>query len=637
MPVDFLTQEQRDGFGRYVDPPSREELERYFHLSDDDHKALLPLRGEHNRLGYATQLTSVRYLGTFPEDFSAVPDEVLQALSRQLGINDPTCILAYAETRQRQRHAGEIQERYGYQVFADSSVGFRLARWLYTLCWTGTDRPGELFNRATTWLLTHKVLLPGVTVLERFIAQLRSRVEERLWLTLGRSVTDEQRQHLQELLVVVEGNRYSRLDQLRFGPVMISGPALIRALRRLDDVRGIGITLPAAAHIPPSRIAALARFANTAKVTAINRLPASRRMATLVAFALCLEATAHDDALEVLEALLRDLFSNAERADKKARLRSLKDLDRSAATLAAACKVVLDSSISDDNVRARLFNELPRITLEKALEEVTALIRPANDVYYLALEERYRSVRRFLPDLLKHIRFGFSPAGKGVAASLDWLQLNLPRRKPEDDAPQEIVAKAWQQHITREDGSLDMGAYVFCTLDALRTALRRRDVFVSPSWRYVDPRIGLLDGAEWLTARPIICRSLGLTIDAKTTLDALSVELDATWQAVAARLPENPAIQLSESADGKTELSLGALDKLEEPNSLLQLRAAVADLMPRVDLPEILLEIAARTGFAEAFTHVSERNARADNLVTSLCAVLLGGSLQHRPGATDTQ
>ncbi|CAK9889387.1 hypothetical protein PS652_02216 [Pseudomonas fluorescens] len=104
-------------------------------------------------------------------------------------------------------------------------------------------------------------------------------------------------------------------------------------------------------------------------------------------------------------------------------------------------------------------------------------------------------VRRFLPDLLKHIRFGFGPAGKGVGASLDWLQLNLPRRKPEDDAPQEIMAKAWQQHITREDGTLDMGAYVFCTLDALRTALRRRDVFASPSWRYADPRIGLLDGA----------------------------------------------------------------------------------------------------------------------------------------------
>ena len=625
MPVGFLTQEQRDGFGRYVDSPSREELERYFHLSDEDREAIQVLRGNHNRLGYAVLLTTVRFVGVLPDKPAAVPVEVLQVLCRQLAIPDPDCLQRYSDHR-RWIHATDIQNRFGYRHFTDPGIGFRLSRWLYALCWTGTDRPGVLFERATSWLFTQKVLLPGVSQLERFIAQLRSRVEERLWFTLGRSVTEEQRLQLQDLLTVAEGNRSSRLDQLRSGPVMVSGPALIRALRRLDDVRGIGITLPAAAHIPPSRIAALARFANTAKVTAINRLPASRRMATLVAFALCLEATAHDDALEVLEALLRDLFSNAEKADKKARMRSLKDLDRSAATLAAACKVVLDSSISDDNVRARLFNDLPRTTLEKALEEVNALIRPVDDVYFLALEARYRSVRRFLPDLLKHIRFGFSPAGKGVAASLEWLQLNLPRRKPEDDAPQEIVAKAWQKHITREDGSLDMGAYVFCTLDALRTALRRRDVFVSPSWRYADPRLGLLDGAEWLAARPIICRSLGLTIDAKTTLDALSVELDATWLAVAARLPDNPAIQLSENTEGKTELSLGALDKLDEPCSLLQLRAAVSDLMPRVDLPEILLDIAARTGFSEAFTHVSERNARADNLVTSLCAVLLGGA-----------
>lgn len=469
MPVGFLTQEQRDGFGRYVDSPSREELERYFHLSDEDREAIQVLRGNHNRLGYAVLLTTVRFVGVLPDKPAAVPLEVLQVLCRQLAIADPDCLQRYSDHR-RWIHAADIQNRFGYRHFTDPGIGFRLSRGLYALCWTGTDRPGVLFERATSWLFTQKVLLPGVSQLERFIAQLRSRVEERLWLTLGRSISEAQRQQLHDLLTVAEGNRSSRLDQLRSGPVMVSGPALIRALRRLDDVRGIGITLPAAAHIPPSRIAALARFANTAKVTAINRLPASRRMATLVAFALCLEATAHDDALEVLEALLRDLFSNAERADKKARMRSLKDLDRSAATLAAACKVVLDSTISDDNVRARLFNDLPRTTLEKALEEVNALIRPVVDVYFLALEARYRSVRRFLPDLLKHIRFGFSPAGKGVAASLDWLQLNLPRRKPEDDAPQEIVAKAWQKHITREDGSLDMGAYVFCTLDALRTA-----------------------------------------------------------------------------------------------------------------------------------------------------------------------
>jgi hypothetical protein len=53
------------------------------------------------------------------------------------------------------------------------------------------------------------------------------------------------------------------------------------------------------------------------------------------------------------------------------------------------------------------------------------------------------------------------------------------------------------------------------------------------------------------------------------------------------------------------------------------LRKKVASMLPRVDLPELILEIAARTGFTDAFTHISERTARATDLHISLCAVLM--------------
>ena len=46
-------------------------------------------------------------------------------------------------------------------------------------------------------------------------------------------------------------------------------------------------------------------------------------------------------------------------------------------------------------------------------------------------------------------------------------------------------------------------------------------------------------------------------------------------------------------------------------------------LLPRVDLPDLLLEVAAWTRFTSEFTHASEGRARVDDLGTSVCAVLL--------------
>jgi TnpA family transposase len=624
VPVSFLSDEQRKNYGRYTGVPSLHDLTRYFHLDDTDHALIAKKRGEHNRLGFAVQLGTVRYLGTFLDDPLAVPAPVLHTLARQLRIEAIADTRDYGTGEQRWEHAIEFRAAYGYGYveITEPRAGFRLTRWLYALCWTGTDRPSVLFERATAWLVTHKVLLPGCSTLERYIARLRSRVEERLWRALAHGIGSEQQARLESLLAVPLGSRSSQLDRLRTGPVTVSGPSLVQALLRLHSVRELGIKLPAAARIPATRVAALARFAGAAKASAVLRLPNPRRLATLVAFVHCLEATAQDDALEVLEALLRELFGDAIKADKKARLRTLKDLDQAAATLVHACQLLLDTSVPDAELRTTLFEKIPRDSLTRALEGVNALIRPADNVYFRELDAKYRTVRRYLPALVEHVRFGANAEGKPVVAGFEWLQGNIARKKPGNDAPREVVGKAWQRHVVNEDGTVDFHAYTFCVLEELQIALKRRDVFVAPSWRYADPRAGLLDGAEWEATRPIICRTLGLSADPAPTLTALATELDRTYRAVAARLPDNPAVRFDMAGD-KHELVLSPLDKLDEPASLLELRKKVAGMLPRVDLPELILEIASRTGFTDAFTHISERTARATDLHISLCAVLM--------------
>ena len=164
-------------------------------------------------------------------------------MAHQLGIEQAEGFTSYCTGEQRWEHAEEIRQHYGYQPFSDPFVQFRLNRWLYAVCWTGTDRPGALFERATSWLLSHKILLPGVTVLERHVARLRNQVQERLWKALGRGVSPAVQERLLALLTVSTQDPPSLLDRLRKGPFRRSAPELVRALHRIDTIRALGLSL----------------------------------------------------------------------------------------------------------------------------------------------------------------------------------------------------------------------------------------------------------------------------------------------------------------------------------------------------------------------------------------------------------
>jgi len=136
-------------------------------------------------------------------------------LARQLDIAHAGCFTENAAGQTRREHTTEIRQLYGYHDFSNDAAQFLLNRWLSALCWTGTDRPGVLFDHATVWLITHKVLLPSVTVLERHVAHLRARVQERLWALLSRGLSPMMKTQLETLLTVPEGGPLSLLDRLR--------------------------------------------------------------------------------------------------------------------------------------------------------------------------------------------------------------------------------------------------------------------------------------------------------------------------------------------------------------------------------------------------------------------------------------
>ncbi|GLR77431.1 Tn3 family transposase [Azospirillum palustre] len=621
MPVSFLTPEQEGRYGQFPAEVSAEQLARFFHLDDADRVFILAHRGTHMRLGCAVQLGTVRFLGTFLEDPGKVPPGVIGFLGDQLGVPVNGALDAYRASQWRWRHPVEIRKRYGYRDFSDSAAQWRLQRWLYALCWTGTDRPTALFDQATAWLVTHKVLLPGASVLERTVARVRSRANSRLWRLLAARITPEQKARLDALLVVPEGGRQSPMDRLRSGPTLQSTNELVRAIERLDEVRHLVAGLPLTSHLPKVRIMSLARFAGVAKAQAVARLPDERRAATLLAFIRTLEASAQDDVLDLFDLLVTRMFVDAVRKGREARLRSLGDLDAAARILSRVCALVLDGDVGDSDLRTAVFGAVPQAALEAAVAQVDSLTKPPDDPYLDELMAQHRRIRRFLPHFVRVVGLGAMPTGRPVLKALHHLRTVGEGNARGAPWPTEFVPKSWERRVIR-NGVLDRRAWTLCLVDRLRGALRRRDVFATPSLRFADPRIGLLDGAAWEAARPTVCRTLGKSQNAGEEIDQLTERLDQAFRTVTDNLPQNAGIRLERNGTDE-DLVLTGLDRLDEPASLVALREAVTARLPRVDLPELLLEIDARTGFAGAFTHASEAEARAQDLPTTLCAMLL--------------
>ncbi len=621
MPVSFLTPEQECQYGRFPTDVSTQQLARYFHLDDNDRRFVITHRGAHMRLGCAVQLGTVRFLGTFLEDPCNVPVSVARFVGDQLNIPIAGTLDLYRSSRWRWHHPLEIRKHYGYRDFSDRFTQFQLNRWLYSLCWTGTDRPSTLFDRATTWLVTQKVLLPGASVLERAIVRVRTRANSRLWRLLAGQITPDQQERLGALLVVPEGGRQSPMDRLRSGPTLQSTNELARAITRLDEVQRLAADLPRTDHLPKIRVLALARFVGAAKAQAVARLPDERRAAILLAFIQALEASAQDDVLDLFDLLVTRIFADAIRKGREARLRNLRDLDAAALTLSKVCALLLDAEVETANLRTAVFSTVPQAALEAAVAQVDSLTKPPDDPYFDELLDQHRRIRRFLPQFVRTVGFDAMPEGRPLLKAIEHLRRLEDGKGRYEVLPTEFVPKSWERRVL-QNGVVDRRAWTLCLVDRLRGAIRRRDVFVTPSLRFADPRIGLLDGAAWEAARPTVCRTLGKSQNAAQEIAQLCERLDQTFQIVADNLPQNASVRI-EKDDTDVDLVLTGLDRLEEPASLTALRIAVGARLPRVDLPELLLEIDTRTEFASMFTHVSEADSRAQALSTTLCAVLL--------------
>ena len=376
----------------------------------------------------------------------------------------------------------------------------------------------------------------------------------------------------------------------------------------------------------------------------LARRTAARRTATLVATVRSLTSTAVDDALDLFGVLMATrLIRQAERVTRDQKLAAFSRVARSATTLAAVVRAMMDAAdarregedagLDPMDAVAVMEDVAPRERLNAAVDTIEEWAPDDADddgLWRAELVKRFGMVRGFLDLLAEAIPLGASGPGRQVLAAVRELPGLLGRKKVRaTEIRPELVTGSWRRLVHNNpdlpDGVIDRKAYVLCVLEALWKALRNREVFAHDSNRWGDPHAKLLDGQAWEEIRPTVLLGLGLTGD-DTHLTEQAAALDAAWRHLAARLDAGGGegtVRVEADRDGRAHIRVDRLDKLEEPPTLVALKELTSRMLPRIHLPELLLEVHARTGFLAEFTHAAGEDARLDQLEVSMAAVLM--------------
>ena len=309
MPGRFLTDAERERLRRFPTEVPPEDLVAYFTLSDRDQDQVRRQRGGANRLGFALQLCTLRYLGFVPDPLRSVPPAVIAHLAQQLA-TPPESFAAYGDRpHTRTDHLQEVTTYLGFRKVRPGDLRM-LKAWLVERA-LEHDRPSLLLQLACEKLRTEKIVRPGPTRLERLVVAVRQQAQHETYRLLEPLLTADGKALLDSLLVPEASRGGTTLTWLRRPAVSNSPRAILHNIEKLEFLKGAGVARWALDGLSSNRLKHLAQIVRRATGQSLQRMPEERRYPLLVAFLRQSLVDIADETIDQFDRCLAEAYARA--------------------------------------------------------------------------------------------------------------------------------------------------------------------------------------------------------------------------------------------------------------------------------------------------------------------------------------
>ncbi|NYT00241.1 MAG: Tn3 family transposase [Methanocellales archaeon] len=620
MPGQFLTKSEREILSSFPHEVAHNDAIIFFTLSSNDMEQVQKRRENQNRLGFALQLGTLRYLGFCPDDFTAIPSPIVEYVANQLNINASIDFLKTYGNRAHTRtdHFQEVQNYLGYRK-ANSEDITTLSTWLLERA-LEHDKPTLLFQLVCDKLQIDKIVRPGITSLERMVITARQQAQEETYRRLNFLLTEERKTFLDKVLLPNKTTGRTPLFWLRHAATSNTPKSILGAIEKITFLQGGGVDHWDLSSINPNRRKSLAQLGRKSTNQALQRAIPQRRYPILITFLRQSLEDIIDEVVDLFDRCLADCYARSRRNWNEFRLSIAKTANEKLRIFREIGHILLDSAVSDLQLRESIYNRVPKEDLLSALEECDRLIRPKDDKFYDYLANRYSYIREFTPKFLETISFQSNKKDDPLMKALKRLQeLNSDgKRKIPENAPLDFAPKSWLPYLTDKKGKIVRRYYEISALWELRSALRSGDIWIKDSRRYADPETYLIPKDQWPTLRPDVCRLLGIPEDGEQRLKQRQKDLEEIFLKLNKAISSNENIRIE-----KGSLLVSPLKAEELSESTKQLQKLITERLPQVELTDLLIEVDSWTHFTDNFEHAGGNQPKTKDLLVHLYASIM--------------
>ncbi|KSG86441.1 DDE transposase [Pseudomonas aeruginosa] len=601
-------------------PDTKDELIRHYTFSESDLSIIRQRRGPANRLGFAVQLCYLRFPGVILGADEPPFPPLLRLVANQLKVGIESWDEYGQREQTRREHLVELQTVFGFQPF---TIGhYRQAVQLLTELAMQTDKGIVLARALIEHLRRQSVIVPALNAVERASAEAITRANRRLYDALAEPLTDVHRRRLDDLLKRRDNGKTTWLAWLRQSPVKPNSRHMLEHIERLKAWQALDLPSGIERLVHQNRLLKLAREGGQMTPKDLGKFEPQRRYATLAAVVLESTATVIDELVDLHDRILVKLFSGAKHKHQQQFQKQGKAINDKVRLYSKIGQALLEAKESGSDPYAAIEAVIPWDEFTESVSEAELLARPEGFDHLHLVGENFATLRRYTPALLEVLELRAAPAAQGVLAAVQTLrEMNADNlRKVPADAPTAFIKPRWKPLVITPEG-LDRRFYEICALSEMKNALRSGDIWLKGSRQFRNFDDYLLPAEKFAALKREQALPLAINPNSDQYLEERLQLLDEQLATVARLAKDNelPDAILTESGLKITPLDAAVPDRAQA------LIDQTSQLLPRIKITELLMDVDDWTGFSRHFTHLKDGAEAKDR--TLLLSAILGDAI----------